>query len=290
MNPERFLGSDPSPGDLMCIDEVMSVLRDTVVVLTETRQRIDEVVGPESIWQGSEVEPIVGAMTSVAGRLRTLEAAVVAFAAAWQEWRAGVASRHDATAELVEEMSQLAGVADAEPRREDVRRRATDLAGRHQQGAADLVRASEDLIAVVTVDRSGEQDLASTLNRGFTGLREAVDQWIKDVSKEIGRTTGTLDDVAEVTAVVPQLVGVGANASGISSQKAWEIAAKAPASYRLQEALRRDWTSEQILPVASFDQSARRSPGRAIADRIRGLGRGSGPEDDGRAASDGETR
>lgn len=283
MNPERFLGSNPTPGDLMSIDEVVSVLRNVVVVLAETRQRIDEVVGPDSIWQGSEVEPIVDGMTTMSARLRTLESAVIAFAAAWQEWRAGVASRRDATAELVEEMSQLAGVDDAEPRREDVRRRAGELASRHQQGAADLVRASEDLIAVVTVDRSDEQDLASTLSRGFNGLREAVDEWIREVSTQIGRTTGTLTDVTEVTAVVPQLVGVGAGSSGISSEKAWEIAAKAPASYRLQEALRRDWTDEPELPEATFDQAPRRSTGRAIADRIRGLagGRRSDDEQDG---------
>lgn len=274
MKPERFLGSDPTPGDLMSIDDVMSVLRDVVVVLTETRRRIDDVVGPDSIWQGSEVEPIVDGMASLSARLRTLEEAVVAFAAAWQEWRAGVAARRDATAELVEEMSQLAGAEDAEPRREDVRRRATDLATRHELGAADLVRASEDLIAVLAAGRKDERDLASTLNRGFTGLREAVDQWIRDVSSQIRRTTGTVDDVAEVTAVVPQLVGVGASASGITSQKAWEIAAKAPASYRLQEALRRDWTDEPVLPAASFDRPARKSPGRTIADRIRGLAGG----------------
>lgn len=271
MNPERFLGSDPTPGDLMSIDEVTSVLRDVVVVLAETRQRIDDVVGPESIWQGSEVEPIVDGMTSMSARLRTLENAVAAFAGAWQEWRAGVASRRDATAELVEEMSQLAGVPDAEARRQDVQRRVGELAARHQQGAADLVRSSEDLIAVVTVERKGEQDLATTLNRGFTGLREAVDLWIREVSSQIRSTTGSLDEVVEVTAVVPQLVGVGASAEGISSQKAWEIAAKAPASYRLQEALRRDWTDEPDLRAATFDQPVRRSPGRAIADRIRGL-------------------
>lgn len=275
MNPERFLGSDPAPGDLMSIDDVVSVLREVVVVLAETRQRIDDVVGPESIWQGSEVEPIVDGMTAMSARLRTLESAVVAFAAAWQEWRSGVATRRDATAELVEEMSQLAGAEDAERRRADVRRRAGELEQQHQRGAADLVRASEDLIAVVTVDRSDEQDLAGTLSRGFNGLREAVDAWIREVSAQIGRTTGTLDEVAEVTAVVPQLVGVGATAHGISSEKAWEIAARAPASHRLQEALRRDWTDEPELPAASFGHASRRSPGRVIADRFRGLTGGS---------------
>lgn len=283
MNPERFLGSDPTPGDLMAIDEVVAVLRDVVVVLAETRQRIDEVVGPDSIWQGSEVEPIVGGMTTMSARLRTLESAVIAFTAAWQDWRAGVASRRDATAELVEEMSQLAGVEDAEARRDDVRRRADELAARHQQGAADLVRASEDLIAVTAVDRSDEQELASVLTRGFQGLREAVDEWIREVSSQVQRTTGSLEEVSEVTAVVPQLVGVGGGPSGISSQKAWEIAAKAPASYRLQEALRRDWSDEPELPEASFDKTPRRSAGRAIADRIRGLtgGRRSDDEQDG---------
>lgn len=281
MNPERFLGSDPTPGDLISIDEVLSVLREAVVVVTETRQRIDEAVGPDSIWQGSEVEPIVGGMTSMSARLRALEDAIVVFAAAWHEWRTGVATRRDATAELVEEMSQLAGVPDAEPRRDDIRRRADDLAARHIQGASDLVRASEDLIAVVAVDRSGEPDLAATLNHGFTGLREAVDNWIHQVSNEVRRTAGTVDDVAEATAVVPQLVGVGADTSGISSEKAWKIAAQAPASYRLQEALKRDWSiPEPQLPEATFAKPQKRTPGRAIADRIRGLagGRDTGGE------------
>ncbi|UYM05897.1 hypothetical protein [Solicola gregarius] len=276
MNPERFLGSDPTPGDLAAIDQVLGVVRDVVVVLAETRQRIDDVVGPESIWQGSEVEPIVDGMTRLSTRLRTVENSVAAFAGAWQEWRSGVANRQDATAELVEEMSQLAGVDDAEPRRADVRRRAAELAAGHEREAAGLVGACEDLIASVSVDRRDDEDLASALARGFGGLREAVDEWIRGVSDEVQRTTGELDDVADVTAVAPQLIGVGAPAGGITSDKAWEIAAKAPASYRLKEALRRDWpeSAPPSLQPASFDRPDRRSPGRAIADRIRGINRG----------------
>ncbi|UPK73819.1 hypothetical protein MU582_15435 [Nocardioidaceae bacterium SCSIO 66511] len=276
MIPERFLGSDPTPGDLAAVDQVLGVVRDVVVVLTETRQRIDEVVGPESIWQGSEVEPIVDGMSRLSVRLRTLEEAVVAFAGAWQAWRSGVANRQDATAELVEEMSQLAGIGDAEPRREDVRRRSADLAARHDQEAADLVGSCEDLIAAVSTGNRDEEDLASALSRGFGGLREAVDEWIRGVSIEMQTTTGEVDDVAEVTAVAPQLIGVGAGSGPITSEKAWQIAAKAPASYRLKEALRRDWPESErpTLQPASFAKPERRSTARSIADRIRGITRG----------------
>lgn len=275
MNPERFLGSDPTPGDLVGIDEVLSAVRDVVVVLAETRQRIDEAIGPDSIWQGSEVEPIVDGMAAMSTRLRTLEDAVVAFGAAWRDWRQGVAGRQDATAELVEEMSQLAGVDDAEARREDVRKRAAAIATRHEQEAAELVGACEDLIAVVSVKRDGDVDVAAMLGRGFTGLREAVEAWLREASDEVRRTTGELADVAEVTAVAPQLVGVGSTANGISSQKAWEIAANAPASYRLQEVLRRDWSNVRApaLRSASFAGRGIRSSSRAIADRIRGITR-----------------
>ncbi len=274
MNPERFLGSDPTPGDLAGIDEVLSVVREVVVVLAETRQRIDEVIGPDSIWQGSEVEPIVDGMSAMSTRLRNLEQAVVAFASSWQEWRQGVAARQDATAELVDEMSQLAGIADAEARRDDVRQRANLLAAQHEQEAAALVVACEDLIAVASVQH--DDDIAAMLGRGFTGLREAVEVWLREASDEVRRTTGELTDVADVTAVAPQLVGVGVAADGISSQKAWEIAQRAPASYRLQEVLRRDWSSVRAptLQSASFGGEAR-APGRGIADRIRGITRGS---------------
>lgn len=275
MNPERFLGSDPTPGDLAGIDEVLSVVREVVVVLAETRQRIEEAIGPDSIWQGSEVEPIVDGMSAMSARLRTLETAVVAFGSAWQEWRQGVAARQDATAELVDEMSQLAGIADADARRDDVRQRATLLTAQHEQEAAGLVGACEDLIAVVSVKHDG--DIAAMLGRGFAGLREAVEVWLREASDEVRRTTGELTDVAEVTAVAPQLVGVGVAAEGISSQKAWEIAKSAPASYRLQEVLRRDWSSVRAptLPSASFASGENRSSGRRIADRIRGITRGS---------------
>lgn len=273
MNPERFLGSDPTPGDLAGIDQVLAVVREVVVVLSETRQRIDEVIGPDSIWQGSEVEPIVDGVSAMSMRLRTLHEAVVAFGGAWQEWRQGVATRQDATAELVEEMSQLAGVDDVEPRREDVRKRAAALATRHEQEATELVGACEDLIAIASAKH--DDDVAALLGRGFTGLREAVEAWLREASAEVRRTTGELDEVAEVTAVVPQLVGVGARADGISSQKAWEIAAKAPASYRLQEVLRRDWSGARPpgLHPASFEGRGLRSSGRAIAERIRGITR-----------------
>lgn len=278
MNPERFLGSDPTPGDLAGIDQVLSTVRDVVVVLVETRQRIDAAIGPDSIWQGSEVEPIVDGMTAMSARLRTLEQAVVAFAGTWQEWRQGVAARQDATAELVEEMSQLAGIADVEPRREDVRRRAAALALRHEQEATELVGGCEDLIA--TVSAKPDDDVAAMLGRGFTGLREAVETWLREASDEVRRTTGELDDVADVTAVAPQLVGVGVGSDGISSARAWEIAAKAPASHRLQEVLRRDWsgTRTPTLRPASFAGRAVRSSGQAIADRIRGITRGGGQQ------------
>lgn len=274
MNPERFLGSDPTPGDLVGIDDVLSVVREVVVVLAETRQSIDAAIGPESIWQGSEVEPIVDGMSAMSTRLRTLEHSVVAFASAWQEWRQGVAARQDATAELVEEMSQLAGIDDAESRREDVRKRAAALATHHKQEATELVGACEDLIA--TVSTKHDDDVAAMLGRGFTGLREAVEVWLREASEEVRRTTGELEDVAEVTAVAPQLVGVGASADGISSEKAWQIAATSPASYRLQEILRRDWstTAPRSLRPASFGERDVGSSGRTIAERLRGITRG----------------
>jgi len=280
VNPERFLGSDPTPGDLAGIDEIQSVVREVVVVLAETRQRIEEAIGPDSIWQGSEVEPIVDGMSALSARLRALEEAVVAFAAAWQEWRQGVAGRQDATAELVDEMSQLAGITDADARRDDIRQRAGQLAAQHEQEAARLVVACEDLIAVVSVEH--DDDIAAMLGRGFTGLREAVEVWLREASDEVRRTAGELADVAEVTAVAPQLAGVGIGAEGISSQKAWEIAKSAPASYRLQQVLRRDWSNVRAptLQSASFAGGETQQSGRTLADRIRGITRGARSHDD----------
>lgn len=269
MNPDRFLGLDPTPGDLRAADEVTKVLRSCVVALSEGRRRVEHTARPDGLWQGAHAAAIVDTLTAYAGRLRALEDAVVDFLQAWQQWRHGIAGRQDETAALVEAVTQLVDgpVDSADPRREALLRQAGALRDRHQIAADQTGAAAEALIAATTVDQEG-RNLPVDLQRGLLALEAAVEQWLAESAADLRRATETISSVTELTAVVPQLVGVAPGSD--ASPEALRIAAAAPGSHRLITALHRGTPERpaEELSDASFASEVRAEG--ALADRVRG--------------------
>lgn len=266
MNPERFLGQDPARSNLQDVDAASAVLRECVIVLAEGRQRLDQLTGPDTVWQGARAAVVVDAITAFVTRIRVLEDAVVDFTRAWQEWRVGVARRQEESAELVETISQI--VAEDGGQRASVLRRADALAELHDAAAADTSEAGETLIEVLATSGRAA-DLPADLSRGLRGLRAAIDQWLVQAEAQMQRATDSVDTVVELTAVVPTLIGVGTrNASSQASVE--QMVTRAPGSHRLREALEQTWEPPDPadLPAASFVQV----PTRSIGDRVKGIG------------------
>lgn len=270
MRPERFLGSDPAPGDLGSVDRVAGALRTVLLGLAESRQRIEGIVGPHSMWQGPMARPIVTALTDLAARLRAIEDAAVDFAQAVEIWRAGLVARQERRAELTELVSQLAGRPDAEEQRRRIQTDVQRLATEHTTDGAVLIRAA-DALAEVLIDVDEDGDLAADLDRGVAAVMVAVEEWIAESAAELVATVESLSDTAGLTTVVSQILGVVGDESPDESESVRRLASVSAGAHRLRLALRRSWASlaPEQLPEASF-AAPRSSIRPAISDRLRG--------------------
>lgn len=271
MRPERFLGSDPAPGDLDSVDRVAGVLRSTVVALAGSRHALESLLGPHSLWHGPLVAPLTAAVAGLAARLRRLENAVVDFAHALDSWRTGLVSRQDAAAELTEAMSQLSGQADAAEQRAAVLAAARRLAAEHATDAAVLVNACDGLVEELAAAAS-DGDLAADLDRALTSVGAAVEAWLAESAAELLATVRSLDETAGVTAVVSALLGIEAAEQGDRTEAVRLLTANATGSHRLQAALARSWVelAPELLPQASFGSSG--DPDGSLVERLRGAG------------------
>lgn len=266
MRPERFLGADPAPGDLQSIDDVTAVLRSCVVALAEGRQRLEHLIGSRSAWRGRHAQDVVRTLRDFSWELRALEDAVAEFTQAWQGWRSGAARRQDRSAELVDVISHLTG--EEAEQRAAVLERANALGEEHHRAARDTSTAAEALIQALPAD---EDDLAADLERGLRALFAAVEEWVVETEQELLRATASVEAVSELTAVVPDLIGVGAGGP-ITSPQVWEMAVSAPGSHRLQDALDapREPADPSKLAEATFGSEDRSKV--SLSERLRGPG------------------
>jgi len=270
VRPERFLGSDPTPGDLGSVDRVAGALRTVVLALTGSRQRLEGLVGPHSMWQGPMSRPIVDAVTELAARLRAFEDATVDFAQTVEVWRSGLAARQQRRAELTEQVSQLAGRPDAGEQRERIQADVQRLVTEHTADGAVLIRAA-DLFAEALIEADDDADLAADLDRGVTAVLIAVEEWIAESAAELVATAQSLSDTAGLTTVVSQILGVVGDEAPDESESVRRLASMSAGAHRLRLALHRSWASlaPDDLPTATF--AASESNGRpAISERLGG--------------------
>jgi hypothetical protein len=270
VRPERFLGTDPAPGDLSSVDRVAGALRAVVLALAESRLRIEALVGPQSVWQGPVARPVVAALTDLMARLRAVEDATVDFAQAVESWRTGLVIRQQRRAELTETISQLAGRPDAEIERQRVLAEVQQMAAEHAASGATLMAAADGL-AEVLADADDGSELASDLDRGVSAVSAAIEEWIAESASELVATAESLSDTAGLTTVVSQILGVVGDEAPDEVENVRRLASVSAGAHRLRLALRRSWASlaPEELPAASFAAAGSANPA-AISDRLRG--------------------
>jgi hypothetical protein len=270
MQADLILGFDPVPGDSASARALSDVLHKTVGALIEARANLESTISSGPMFEsrlGSAVADIVHRINL---RLSRLEDAVIDCRRAVEEWRVGLDRRQGEVAEIVGVVAELAGRPDAQERRDQLVEHAREIEVQHDRAAHDLAVAFEQLTEATQVLSSGLALLAADLDVALTRLEVAIGQWIEAESAELVRTALALVEVADLTTVVSELVGVAAlgrtpgEADGVQ-----ETIARGPASHRLVKALRRDWLelAPESLPEASFGQRD-----RSIARIVAGLG------------------
>jgi len=190
--------------------------------------------------------------------MSALEASLVDCLQAVDNWRLGVEERQAQVAEVVASVADLAGDVDGNDRRVRLMTTAREIGVDHDRAAADLAAAFEELSSVVAQVVRADDDLAGELDRALLGLTAAVEDWIAAEAPELVRTAIALGEVAGLTTVISELVGIAAlgrrpgEAVGVS-----EIIARSPGSHRLIRALRRQWleVAPTALPPATFSAS-----------------------------------
>ncbi len=277
MGPERFLGLDPTPGDLAETDAVMGALREVVRMLVESRGRIDVLLAADGVWSGPVATPLSDALGALSRHLLVYEDAAADLARAVDEWRAGLAARTDRTHELVEQTTRLAGADDADTARAGVRAAVDELSRDHEAAAALLRRRVDE--AAGSLDGADALGLADDLARAGAALSAAVEEWVQQQAVEMVSTATSLVQVAGLTRVVTELLGVtGLDRAPIETAGVAELAGTGAGAHRLLGALSRAWTdvAPTSLPIATFAVLGG-SAGDVLADRVQGR---TGPRDE----------
>jgi hypothetical protein len=263
------LGFDPAPSDPQAVAVVRDALRRTVRALVEGRSRLDRLGRTGSVWDGPVGAPIASLLRHYSRQLSQLEESLIDCLQAVETCSYRAQVRRDEVDRIVEAVAGLAGETSADGRRARLIATARELGDEHERAAGDLAAAFEELSAAVAQIARPDEDLAGDLDRALLGLTAAVDDWIDAEAPELLRTAIALGEVAGLTTVISELVGIAAlgrnpgEAEGVS-----EIIARSPGSHRLIRALRQQWleVAPMTLPEATF--AVRRSGG--LADAVAG--------------------
>lgn len=268
MKAELVLGFDPAPANPQALDAICDRLRTVVRSLVEARSSIDRLSRTGSVWDGATGEPVAAVLQAFSQRLSALGDALVDGLAALDTWRDGTRRRRERVDDIVGAVADLAGRDDAEDRRTRLLASAREVEDEHQQAATDLRTAMEDLSEAIADIQRADDDLAADLVRALSGLWLAVEEWVEAQAPELLRTATSLGEVAGLTTVISELVGVAALDRNPDEQAGVkQLISRSPGSHRLIRALRRQWVdvAPDSLPAATF---ADRRSTRSINERI----------------------
>lgn len=269
MRAEVILGFEPAPADQATLVGLSDVLRTTVRALADARRGFDRLGRSGAVWDGPAGAPLSAVFHRFSGDLGALEDSIVGCLAAVESWRDGVSRRQARVSDLVAAVTELPVDPSGQGRRTRLMSSAHEVAQEHERDAAALALAFEDLSSVAQHVADPTTDLASDLDASLSALGAALDDWIATEGPQLLRAVAALGDVAALTTVISQLMGVAtARQSPASAEEVQGVVAKAPGSHRLIRALRQQWAeiAPEALPAASFAGSS--------ADRSRALSRG----------------
>jgi hypothetical protein len=268
MRAETILGFDPTPGDPSRLVSLSDVLRRSIRALVEARSGLERLGRTGSVWDGAAGAPIAALLRTYSSRLSVLEDALLECLQAVDHWRDGLDRRQAQVGDIVGAVADLAGEPEFQDRRTRLIASAREIGAEHDRAAKDLAGVFEDLSGTVA-ELTGHDDLAVELDHALLALATAVEDWIEAEGPDLIRTAIALGEVAGLTTVISELVGIAAlgrnpgEAEGVS-----EIIARSPGSHRLIKALRQQWqeVAPASLPPASF--AGRRVPG--LGDQLVG--------------------
>ncbi len=269
MRADVILGFDPTPADTNALGSVSDGLRGAVRALIEARRGLDRLGRAGSVWDGSAGAPLAALLRRFSQRAAALEESLVDCLHAVDGWRAGVDERQRQVAEIVATVAELGDDPAATTRRTRLIAMARELGVDHERAAADLSAAFEELSASIQQIVDPHDDLAAELDRALLTLAAAVEEWMADQAPELLRTALTVGEIAGLTTVISELIGIAALGRNPGEDEGVaEVVAKSPGSHRLIKALRQQWldVAPVELPAATF--AVRRSAG--LADALAG--------------------
>lgn len=270
MRPDLVLGFDPTPSDPQRLVVLSDALRKIIQALVQSRTELARMGRTGSVWDGPAGAPIATLLRRYSLQLSALEESLVDCLQAVDNWREGAEQRQAQIANIVAAVADVAGDAGTEDRRTRLIAAARELGVDHDRAAADLALAFDELSGAVEQIIRADDDLAGELDRALVALTAAIDDWIAAEAPELLRTAIALGEVAGLTTVISELVGIAAlgrnpgEAVGVS-----DIIARSPGSHRLIKALRRQWldVAPAALPEATFSHRQSGGLARRLSDR-----------------------
>ncbi len=270
MRVDLVLGFDPAPSEPQQLVMLSDTLRKVIRALVQARSELGNIGCTGSVWDGPVGAPIAALLRRYSLQMSALEESLVECLQAVDSWREGVEQRQSQVTSIVASVADLAGDAAAADRRTRLIATARELGVEHDRAAADLAAAFEELSGAVEQIVRTDDDLAGELDRALVALTAAIDDWMAAEAPELLRTAIALGEVAGLTTVISELVGIAAlgrkpgDAVGVG-----EVISRSPGSHRLIRALRRQWleVAPATLPQATF--ASRSSPG-SMSDILSG--------------------
>lgn len=272
LRPESVLGFDPVPTDPSAAIELASTVHAVVGALVEGQRALELSVRTGTVWDGALGAPVAAVVRGLAGQLGELADLLIACRESLDEWRLGLQSRRSEVAAIVESISTLPDGSEPAARRGRLVAHAREIEGEQRAADGRLRSAFEELRA--SAEKRSQVDLEHELAEAVRALDSAVESWVASEGSQLVRTALALGEVAALTTVISELVGVAdldrapGDAEGVA-----EIVSRSPAAHRLVRALHRRWSelAPAGLPPATFarDRATTELTG-ALAGRLAG--------------------
>ncbi len=210
MRPELILGFDPTPSDPQRLVVLSDALRKVIRTLAQARAELERIGRTGSVWDGPAGALIAALLRRYSLQMSALEESLVDCLQAVDNWREGAEQRQAQVANIVAAVADLAGDPAPEDRRTRLVAAAGELGVEHDRAAADLTGAFEELSGAVEQIVRADDDLAGELDRALIASTAAIDEWIAAEAPELLRTAIALGEVAGLTTVISELVGIAA--------------------------------------------------------------------------------
>ncbi|MEJ7628188.1 MAG: hypothetical protein WKF54_01185 [Nocardioidaceae bacterium] len=281
--PDAILGFDPAPADPSSLARLSDGVHRMIRGLVEARSSLDTLATAGSLWDSALGAPVVALVRRNSLRMGEVEEALLGCRTALDGWRVDVERRQAQVGNLVELVADLGPEDGAEARRAQLVAQARGIASEHDRGARALGSVFEEVSATCERLARLDGDLAEEVEAALRALAAAVEQWVEVEGPELVRTAAALGEVAALTTVISELVGIAAlDGAPEHGPGVRDIVSRSPGAHRLIRALQQTWleVAPMNLPEATFALGRRGDLAETIAGRLAGAGDPVGPPSD----------